>query len=244
MDEAIITTSWDDGNPLDLKLAELLKKYDIPATFYIPVDNTERECMNSQQIRELARSFDIGGHSYHHEDLTKVYPKEAGREIVEGKKRLEDIIGKEVLSFSYPHGRFNAQLMNIVKEAGFIGARTVMLLTRSIKDPFKMATMIDVGHWWFTHYILHSLASRDPHLSLFMLKNNLFSKGWEKIALETLRFVVDNGGIWHLWGHSWEVEENKDWAKLEGIFHILGSLSKDIKRMDNSQLLKMCAGKV
>lgn len=48
MDKAIVTTSWDDGHPSDLKLAELLKRYDVPATFYIPIDNRERVKMSSE----------------------------------------------------------------------------------------------------------------------------------------------------------------------------------------------------
>lgn len=32
--QLIITTSWDDGHPLDLKIAELLDKYGINGTFY------------------------------------------------------------------------------------------------------------------------------------------------------------------------------------------------------------------
>ncbi len=55
MDRVIITTSWDDGHPLDLKLAELLQRYAIPATFYIPIDNIERQGMNTQEIREIAQ---------------------------------------------------------------------------------------------------------------------------------------------------------------------------------------------
>ena len=31
----IVTTSWDDGNKLDLKLAALLDKYGLVGTFYI-----------------------------------------------------------------------------------------------------------------------------------------------------------------------------------------------------------------
>jgi len=76
-DKAIITTSWDDGHPLDWKLAELLKKYDIPATFYIPVKNVERECMNPRQMVEIAQSFDVGEHTYHHFDLTRISLQEA-----------------------------------------------------------------------------------------------------------------------------------------------------------------------
>lgn len=55
MDRAIITTSWDDGHLLDLKLAGLLQKYDIPATFYVTIENFERQGMTSQEIREIAQ---------------------------------------------------------------------------------------------------------------------------------------------------------------------------------------------
>ena len=62
MKKIIITTSWDDGHRLDLKLKNLLLKYNIPATFYVPISNKERDCMNSTQINEIARKFDIIWH--------------------------------------------------------------------------------------------------------------------------------------------------------------------------------------
>lgn len=243
MKEAIITTSWDDGNPLDLKLAELLKKYDVPATFYIPIVYEKRGCMTPQQVREIARSFDIGSHSNHHVRLSKISPEEAETEVMEGKKRLEEIIGREVSSFAYPYGNFDDDLIGIVKRANFIGARTVMLLGRGIKKPFEMATMVNARDWWFTHYLLHSLAAQDLNLSLFVLRNNLSFKNWDRIALSTLDFVVNNGGIWHLWGHSREIEENGDWIRLEAVLNAISKLPKQVARMDNTQMLRMCTGK-
>jgi putative transposase len=53
MDKAVVTTSWDDGHPLDLKLAELLKKYDIPATLYMPMDNPEREWLEKEGCKTI-----------------------------------------------------------------------------------------------------------------------------------------------------------------------------------------------
>lgn len=32
-----ITTSWDDGHPLDLRVAELLSEYHLQGTFYVPI---------------------------------------------------------------------------------------------------------------------------------------------------------------------------------------------------------------
>ena len=239
MEKAIVTTSWDDGHPLDLKLAEMLRKYDIPATFYIPIERAKRGCMNPDEIREIGERFDIGGHTYHHVRLPRVSIEEAEREIVESKRRLEEITGSELLSFCYPYGRFNDQVISIVKGAGFIGARTVSSLTIGIKDPFRMGTTVCAANWWFAPYITHSLASRDLRLFGFMLRSNLFFKGWDRIALETLDFVIKNGGIWHLWGHSWEIDSNNDWGRLEGVLRRVDALSKQVLKVDNSQLLRM-----
>ena len=126
MEKAVVTTSWDDGHPFDLKLAEMLVKYDIPATFYIPIERAKRGCMNPDEIREIGESFDIGGHTYHHVKLPRVSIEEAEKEIVESKRRLEEITGSELLSFCYPYGKFNDQVIGIVKGAGFIGARTAI----------------------------------------------------------------------------------------------------------------------
>ncbi len=243
MEKAIVTTSWDDGHPLDLKLAEMLSKYDIPATFYIPIERAKRGCMNPDEIREIGESFDIGGHTYHHVRLPRLPIEEAKREIVESKNRLEEITGRELLSFCYPYGKFNDQIISIVKEAGFIGARTARSLTRSIKDHFRMGTTVCAANWWFAPYIKHSLASRDIRLFGFMLRSNLFFKSWDRIAIETLDFVVKNGGIWHLWGHSWEIDSNKDWGRLEEVLRKTSALSREARKVDNSQLLRMYTGR-
>ena len=77
---------------------------------------------------------------------------------------------------------------------------------------------------------------------MYMLRNNLFFQGWHRLAMKTLDFVVRNGGIWHLWGHSWEIDENNDWETLEDLFRALGALSADVQRLTNSQLLETLAG--
>ncbi len=37
MNKVYFTTSWDDGSIYDMRLAELLLKYGLKATFYIPL---------------------------------------------------------------------------------------------------------------------------------------------------------------------------------------------------------------
>jgi len=242
MNNAIITTSWDDGHPSDFKLVKLLQKYDVPATFYIPINNVERQGMTPQGIREIAQSFDIGGHAWHHVNLTHISPEEAETEIVDSKKRLEEIIGREVLSFCYPDGKFDDKVINLVKQAGFIGGRTTKLFTRSLNDTFKMGTMVYVKDLWFVNNLKRSAAALDPGLFYFLLKKNLFFEGWNRIAIETLNFVIENGGVWHLWGHSWEIDSNNDWGRLKEVLCQISMLRREVLKVDNSQLLRIWYG--
>src|SRR3972149_1236991 len=102
MRKFLLTTSWDDGAEKDLKLAEVLQKYNIPATFYIPIKNSERRVLDREKIREIGKECEIGGHSYSHVDLTKVSEGGLREEIIKGKNELEEIIGRRVVTFAYP----------------------------------------------------------------------------------------------------------------------------------------------
>src|SRR5271168_1334971 len=62
---SVMTTSWDDGHPLDLRVAGLLANYGLAGTFYLPRSN-QQPVMNSSQIRDLSKSFEIGAHTLNH----------------------------------------------------------------------------------------------------------------------------------------------------------------------------------
>ena len=96
MNKVTVTTSWDDGHVLDVRLATLLKKYNIRGTFYIsPKDRefTSEERLTNDQVRELAKDFEIGAHTMTHPRLTDLGKKEAKEEIVSSKEYLEKLLG-------------------------------------------------------------------------------------------------------------------------------------------------------
>ncbi|MEE8393994.1 MAG: polysaccharide deacetylase family protein, partial [Rhodospirillales bacterium] len=126
MTAGYLTISVDDGHPLDLKAADLLSRYDLPATFYIPVKNPERSIMDKSGIPELSSSFEIGAHTYNHRVLTGLPQNDIRRELVDGKDWLEQVTGRPVESFCYPKGKFNRRVVAEVRNAGFLGARTCM----------------------------------------------------------------------------------------------------------------------
>lgn len=85
--------------------------------------------MSSVQVRRLhGAGMTIGAHTVNHPILARLPRHEAYREIVDGKRRLEALIGESVQHFAYPNGQpgtdFHAESVSLVKAAGFRAAFT------------------------------------------------------------------------------------------------------------------------
>ena len=123
--KVLITTGWDYGHLLDLKLCSLLKDYGMSATMYVPIANPEYKVISSDTIRAIAKDFEIGGHTHNHTWLTQVDENRMIYELTESKNVLESIVRKEVVWFCYPSGLYDKKVIEKVKESGYKLARTV-----------------------------------------------------------------------------------------------------------------------
>src|SRR5688572_6810536 len=124
MPETIITTSWDDGHPLDSRIAEMLDKYNLTGTFYIP-RSISSGVMSDTQLRDLASRFEIGAHTLNHVFLTDTTPDIANQEISGSKRWVEDATGQSCSMFCPPAGRYTRQHLPMFTSAGFAGIRSV-----------------------------------------------------------------------------------------------------------------------
>jgi hypothetical protein len=234
----VVTTSWDDGYPLDLRLRELLNKYGIKGTFYIPKFNPENPVMSGSEIRELAQDCEIGGHTYNHVKLTLVNHHKAKEEILSGKKYIEDLVGKSPKSFCFPGGRYNKQLLSEVIGAGYNFGRTTSLFQTKISMNKLMHTTLQMySHRRFT-YLKHCLKRR--FLSpLIDNKGFVRRQNFLQMVQLYLEKIARQGGTFHLWGHSWEIQNNNSWSMLEQILRILSG-RKDWKYLTNSEAWSYC----
>jgi peptidoglycan/xylan/chitin deacetylase (PgdA/CDA1 family) len=101
-------------------------------TGHEPVVEPERRAMNTEELLLLAGSgrVEIGAHTVNHVRLGALPLDEQRDEIEDSKRRLEDLLDRPVISFSYPHGTpgsFTADTEALVREAGFAGAVTTAL---------------------------------------------------------------------------------------------------------------------
>jgi peptidoglycan/xylan/chitin deacetylase (PgdA/CDA1 family) len=77
--------------------------------------------LSSSELVDLAndRLIEIGDHTATHPDLTGLPLTEQRSEIESSKTTLEDILGRPVSSFAYPHGARAKETVSIVKDVGF-----------------------------------------------------------------------------------------------------------------------------
>lgn len=231
----IITTSWDDGHLLDIKLAALLKKYNIKGTFYVTPKHNElvNQLLTKDEIMRLSEDFEIGAHTIYHSLLTELTQEMLTKELSDSKIFLEELLKKPIKMFCYPRGLYNENVKAAVKKADFIGARTIETLNIDYpNDFFEFGTTI---HAFPATNIFNNVKES--------LKNNIkflpfmLTGDWKKIAKETFSYVNKNGGVWHLWGHSWEIEKFNLWGDLEELLIFIAN-KKDFNYLTNSEVLE------
>ena len=240
---AYLTISVDDGCPLDLKTAGLLERHGLKATFYVPASNPEHPVMTREQVREIACRFEIGGHTYHHVPLAALPDDRARAEILDGKRWVEDVTGRPARAFCYPQGKFTARTADLVREAGFAGGRTCFFNRTDLPlDLYRCG----VSTHAFNHSVLiqvrHALLEANFKGAVDFFRVHGAAQDWAvhfRRALETVERV---GGVAHLYFHSWEIEEQGDWDKLDEVLANAAS-HKRLTPVTNGELFTLCGSR-
>lgn len=245
MKKIIVTTSWDDGHILDFKIAELLRKYKLKGTFYISKNYPKEDNLNNSEIITLSKDYEIGAHTINHPNLSKIPLAEAKWEIDESKKWLENILNVNVEMFCYPSGFYNNKIVELVKLAGFKGARTTgkflidrpnnfyeMDMTIQVYPfPFRK---IDASHYYWGRllqpYLENRNGIREFHIPFFCLKS------WKSFSKFVFDKAIKNGTMFHLFGHSREIERYQMWSELEDFFAYISD-REDCVYLTNGQVL-------
>ena len=90
----------------------------------------EEKMMSAAQARELAENgFEIGSHTLTHPHLSALDDEQLTQEIADSKHKLEDLIGREVTSFSYPYGDYDCRVLDAAVTAGYTNAVSTRLGT-------------------------------------------------------------------------------------------------------------------
>ena len=74
----------------------------------------------TDQIKEMQKyGMSFGSHSLSHQYLSRIPIKDAIKELQDSKNTLQDKLGVEIKSFSFPYGDWNRQLYDEALKVGY-----------------------------------------------------------------------------------------------------------------------------
>jgi hypothetical protein len=222
---ALFTSSWDDGHPFDIRLAELLTRHGCKGTFYVPSPSSGMRVMSTVEIRRLSDAgMEIGAHTVSHSVLTQLESHRVRQELLGGRKWLEDVLGASVSAFCFPKGRFDRRVCRIVEECGYHLARTTVAFHTDLK--FQPSAM-PVSFQFLPHprnvHVQHALREGNAAGLLNWASRWRFEPDLERLCAGMMEHVSRNGGLIHVWGHSWELDRYDLWPALDRCLKLLTS---------------------
>ena len=196
----IVTFSYDDGSENDPRLVALFNKYGVKGTFHI--NSFRLPGMTDEQRRAYAARYDgheISCHTVNHGWPTRMLSTSLVGEVMEDRKRLEEIAGYPVVGMSYPSGDFDDRVEATLAACGIVYSRTTRA-TMGFRIP---------DDWLAWHPTCHNRDAAGP-VEKFL--KGLDSQ-WENPLL-------------YIWGHSHEFRTEEDWAKMENLVASLANLDQ------------------
>jgi GT2 family glycosyltransferase/peptidoglycan/xylan/chitin deacetylase (PgdA/CDA1 family) len=131
-----VVVTFDDGfqNVFKYALPEL-KKRGIPSTVFIQTggleerpawikdsmhENYDELIVSRAELKNASSDLLlIGSHTVRHGQLTHLSEQQARRELIDSKSDLENLVGYEIKFLAFPHGKFDRQILEWSREAGY-----------------------------------------------------------------------------------------------------------------------------
>ena len=223
-----ITFSFDDGVTQDIRMIELLNKYNLKATFNI---NSELLGRNgsltrnngmriahykvwADDVKKIYEGHEVAVHTLTHPNLTKLDEAEIIRQVEQDRKNLEDLVEYDIVGMAYPCGGTN----NDDRVAEILKTKTKILYSRTITC---------TGNF-------------DLQDNLYRFNPSVYFLDWDLMMDMGKRFVdlkPDKPQIFYIWGHSYEMDyDSRNWKRLEDFFELISN-REDIYYGTNREVL-------
>ena len=222
-----VTFSYDDGVTQDIRLVELLNKYNLKSTF-----NLNSELLNNKgvliregkrishykihpdDVKSIYEGHEIAVHTLTHTNLTTVNDAEVIRQTEQDRLNLSELAGYDVVGMAYPCGGVN----NDDRVAEILKTSTGVKYSRTITCN----------------------SSFDLQNNLYRFNPTAFHLDFDnlmKLSEDFINLNSDKPQIFYIWGHSYEMDYYPDyWMKLEEFFKLIAN-KNDIFYGTNKEIL-------
>ncbi len=222
-----ITFSYDDGVTQDIRLIELLNKYNLKCTFNlnsellskkgILIRNGQRIShykIHPEDVKALYEGHEVASHTLTHPNLTQCDDNEVIRQVETDRQNLSELVGYEVVGMAFPCGGVN----NNDHVADVIKNNTGIRYCRTIT----------------------ANSCFDVQENIFRFNPTVYHLDFEKmmsLGKEFIELKPETPKVFYIWGHSYEMDYGADyWVKLEDFFKLISN-KDDIFYGTNKEVL-------
>jgi peptidoglycan/xylan/chitin deacetylase (PgdA/CDA1 family) len=117
-----VIITFDDGYVDNYNYAlPCLKKFGFKATFFVATAWIGKPgCLSWDNLEEMASAgMEIGSHTANHLPLAELAPQEIKFELESSKETINQQLGINIYSLSFPHGSYNKQTVEIAASLDF-----------------------------------------------------------------------------------------------------------------------------
>jgi peptidoglycan/xylan/chitin deacetylase (PgdA/CDA1 family) len=207
-----VTFSFDDGTTQDIRLIDLLNKYNLKSTFNLNSGLLAQKGLlfrdgqriahyklYPEHVKPIYEGHEVAVHTVNHKNLTQCTDQEIIYQVETDRLKLSELVGYEVVGMAYPCGGVNNNdhVAEVIKNnTGVRYSRTIT--TNNCFD------------------LQENLFRFDP-TAFYLDFENMMALGQKFIELK-----ADKPQVFYIWGHAFEMDYGPDyWLRLEEFFKLI-----------------------
>ena len=219
-----LTFSYDDGVEQDIRLIELLNKYNMKGTFNLNSGLYAKEGKvypEGQVARRMTKTaidalyadgrHEVAVHSYTHPYLETLPPAMVAYDVIKDREMLENQFGKIIRGMAYPMGTFSDEVVDVLKSCGILYARTT-----------KTTEKFDIPTDWLR--LPATCHHKNPRLM--------------ELAQSFVEKKATHPQLFYLWGHAYEFEGANNWNVIEEFVEYMSGKEDSIWYATNIEIFE------
>jgi peptidoglycan/xylan/chitin deacetylase (PgdA/CDA1 family) len=221
MKSVLLTTSWDDGCPLDGRIAEALDRQNLRGTFYATTGEGGSRRIDDAALARIAQNHELANHGRTHTPFTLIPPGRIEEEVEWGWEQMARF-GAYSKMVAPPRGKLNRAAVATLRRLG-CGIRTAPILSaRRSRPGFLEPSFQLYPHGWTA--LARNVAYRRVLPSLPLLKAWRRGGVLRDRSVALVRAAAKAMPCVHVWGHADDLELFGLWETLDDVLEVATSL--------------------
>ncbi|MGL5750197.1 MAG: polysaccharide deacetylase family protein [Paraclostridium sp.] len=188
-DKKYLAITFDDGpHPKETdEVLDILKKYDVKATFFIA--GKHANWYNKPLKRTYAEGHEIGNHTFSHPDISNLSNEQLENEIIKCEEELIKVTGEKPKLFRPPYGSYRQKELSQI--ANKLEYKVVLWTTVDAKD-WKNPGAQNIANVIINNakngdiILLHDYATQDTVKALDIFIPEMQKKGYKFVTVSEL----------------------------------------------------------